>query len=408
MKILMFPISDELGATQCLVKVAEELRALGDEVIFASQGKFTPFIISNGFKVYPVVELSRDIYISYVHNSNLGFHTEASIEYFINEELKLFNKIKPDLIVDIFRPTIYISCKIAHLPRVHIANSILTKYYHGKLSIPETHWLSNIPLHSYLDTWTPTFAGMFYKNWMKPYNKVLKRHNLLPVKHLFDLYEGTQTILMDAKEFATIRNAPNTFHQVGPLVHDITNELPSWYDKLKTNNELVIYVSMGSTGTLIPKIVNDLTVIFKDRKKVQIVANSTLIVPLDAFPQNSNVFIAEFLPAKAILEKSDVIITHGGRGTIYHALQNGVPIIGIPHQAEQEWNLNRVEELGLGIKLSKKKYCRKNLESAINKILSDPKYKINAMRLMERLRRYNGHKSSAKLIHYLYAKRNNN
>jgi UDP:flavonoid glycosyltransferase YjiC (YdhE family) len=103
-------------------------------------------------------------------------------------------------------------------------------------------------------------------------------------------------------------------------------------------------VSMGSTGSW-EKIVFLNDPIFE---RFKIIASgdgcSTLRGP--------NIISRPFLNNVAIMDKIDVLICHGGNGTLYQALSHGVPALCITSNFEQEWNVQRIEELGLGASIN--------------------------------------------------------
>lgn len=98
------------------------------------------------------------------------------------------------------------------------------------------------------------------------------------------------------------------------------------------------------------------------------------------------------------MEKSDIVICHGGNGTIYQAMSKGVSIIGIPTMHDQEFNLDRVVDLGIGIHLSELKFKPIHLVEAVEKILSKKSYKENALKYKNIVKQYNGPSKGAKLI----------
>lgn len=64
-----------------------------------------------------------------------------------------------------------------------------------------------------------------------------------------------------------------------------------------------------------------------------------------------NIRIERFVPQAAILEHCDLVVNHGGSGSVLGALANGVPLITLPMGADQELNAERLTELGAGITL---------------------------------------------------------
>ena len=98
------------------------------------------------------------------------------------------------------------------------------------------------------------------------------------------------------------------------------------------------------------------------------------------------------------MEASDVVVNHGGNGTVYQAILSGTPIVGIPSHVDQELNLQRVEDLGIGVKLSPKNLSTCKLVSALKAVMEDPKYKQNARKLQALAKRYDGARTAAACI----------
>jgi UDP:flavonoid glycosyltransferase YjiC (YdhE family) len=65
---------------------------------------------------------------------------------------------------------------------------------------------------------------------------------------------------------------------------------------------------------------------------------------------------------------------------------------------DQEFNLDRVEALGIGIHLSELKFKPSHLVEAVEKILSQKSYKENALSYKQILEKYNGPQNGAELI----------
>ena len=100
------------------------------------------------------------------------------------------------------------------------------------------------------------------------------------------------------------------------------------------------------------------------------------------------------------MEECDLVVCHGGNGTIYQALQHGKPVIGIPTIPDQKFNMRRVEALGVGKMLSWKDF-NENPESLIELIkfvVKEKSFYQNALKLRDILRNYNAPKTAADII----------
>jgi UDP:flavonoid glycosyltransferase YjiC (YdhE family) len=93
-------------------------------------------------------------------------------------------------------------------------------------------------------------------------------------------------------------------------------------------------------------------------------------------------------------------VCQGGNGTIYQAMSRGLPIIGLPTMLDQVTNLNRVVDLGIGVYLNTHKFKQYQLVKAVEKVLSDKRYKENSHKYRKILERYNAPKKGAELIDF--------
>ena len=75
-------------------------------------------------------------------------------------------------------------------------------------------------------------------------------------------------------------------------------------------------------------------------------------VDIGTLPRPSNVTIAEYVPHTALMEATDVMVTHAGMGSVAHALSVGVPLVCTPMDRDQPLNAQRVESFGAGIALT--------------------------------------------------------
>lgn len=63
---------------------------------------------------------------------------------------------------------------------------------------------------------------------------------------------------------------------------------------------------------------------------------------------HSNVRIERFVRQDLILNSTDLVVNHGGSGSVIGALSHGIPVVVLPLGADQELNGQRVEALGVG------------------------------------------------------------
>jgi MGT family glycosyltransferase len=93
-----------------------------------------------------------------------------------------------------------------------------------------------------------------------------------------------------------------------------------------------------------------------------------------------NVTVVRSAPHREVLARADVVVTHGGHGTVVKALAAGVPLVCIPSGRDQPDNAARVAHRGAGLRLAKSARPRK-IAAAISRILDDHSYRRAAAEL---------------------------
>jgi UDP:flavonoid glycosyltransferase YjiC (YdhE family) len=93
-----------------------------------------------------------------------------------------------------------------------------------------------------------------------------------------------------------------------------------------------------------------------------------------------NVHVESFVPQVDVLGHAALVVTHGGSGTMLGALAAGVPLVVVPLFADQPDNARRVEAVGAGVSTTPDA-----IGSAIETVLSDPKYERAALRMAQEI-----------------------
>ena len=84
-----------------------------------------------------------------------------------------------------------------------------------------------------------------------------------------------------------------------------------------------------------------------------------------------NVHVARFLPQPEVLSRVDVIVHHGGAGTVLGALENGVPQLVLPQGADQPFNADLVARAGAGRRLTNDEQTPGAIGAAVEALLAD-------------------------------------
>ncbi|XP_066260199.1 uncharacterized protein [Euwallacea similis] len=95
----------------------------------------------------------------------------------------------------------------------------------------------------------------------------------------------------------------------------------------------------------------------------------------------SNVFTSKWFTSQPdILHHSNIklFITQGGLQSMQESLHANKPMIGIPFFGDQFGNINRMVQLGYGLKINKYNITEHSIRETVTEIMSNPKYLRNA------------------------------
>jgi UDP:flavonoid glycosyltransferase YjiC (YdhE family) len=92
-------------------------------------------------------------------------------------------------------------------------------------------------------------------------------------------------------------------------------------------------------------------------------------------PQPANVRVARFVPHADVLPHCDLIVSHGGSGSVLGAIAHGLPSVLLPIGADQLDNAARCAELGLGRVLDVATATPAEVGAAAHELLSDPAHR---------------------------------
>ena len=107
------------------------------------------------------------------------------------------------------------------------------------------------------------------------------------------------------------------------------------------------------------------------------------IDPAELGPQPPNIRVYQYVPQGDLLPSCDLVVSHGGSGTVIGALAHGVPSLVIPLGADQPHNAARCAALGVGQVLDPISATAETVRTAASAVLTDPRYR----RAAEEIRR---------------------
>ena len=391
-RILIMPDGNWLSHTTRPLEIAKKLREMGMEVLFASDGEYMKLPRKNGFEVLSTETIDPDRVLKCSRSGRANWYDYDLIKACVKAELDVYEKVNPDLVLGDFRLTLSTSCEISKIPYASLLNAAWTDYYSVRIKAPEHLSIPRVLGKNITNLLVPYIKKFIITYDSRPYNKFRRQNGLRPRKTIWDIWRGDLNLMVDIPEYGPTKNLPENFYYIGPIVWEPDLPPPEWLEKIDPDT-FTIYFTMGSTGY--PQFFEQAINIFGDTE-YQCIMTTAGMVNLKNIPENF--FVTDYAPGSMLMKKSDVVVCQGGNGTIYQAMQSGIPVIGIPTMHDQEFNLDRVTDLGFGIHLSELKFKPIHLEKAIEKVKIQTEFKKNADKLKDIVNRYNAPVTGARLL----------
>ncbi|MCK4810099.1 MAG: glycosyltransferase [Candidatus Omnitrophica bacterium] len=403
--IAMIPNGHILSHLVRLLVIARELRSRGHKVIFAGSGKYMQIAEDEGFDVSLLLEAEHEKLMAAVRKNKINFISFNELEPLVKADIEFYNKVKPDLVLSDGRISAIVSSRIRKVPHGAVVNASSTGY-RAIPYVPLFPFLSKIPFKKnfIFQELNVKIECAVFDLFMRAYTKLSRKYKLTrPVKTSQFLTGSDFTLLPDIPEYFPTCNLPENFHYIGPLPWESKLPPPSWINALKKDSP-VIYITMGSTTPediyqYIQRVFTklDYQVVLTTGGQVRSEIISSMSVP-------GKIFVENYVNGDLVMQKSNVVICHGGNGTIYQAIKNGVPIVGIPTHHDQAYNMKRVENLGIGIKVSYEQFTKAPLSllNDLKRIFSNNSFRETISKYQKIVNAYTPAKTAVNIIEERY------
>ncbi len=340
--ILFFPIETGLAHILRSLSVAEELKRRNHRIFFflprkkhaLFKGTTVPLLNTRSVTNKESIEI-----INILQDPEL-------IADLAKQELKIVRKYKPDAVVVDFRPSALIPPIALNIPTFLIVGSTALPY---GFYLPKFFKAPDILFRMIITPIARFFIGIARNRYfLQPTYKAFQK--FYPHAKLSDLIDRIQYLIVEERSYLSDEKKRSNVHYVGHMTwKGFRHHAPSWLNKISPDGR-TIYVSFGGTGFDKIKLISIAKSLLTKGYRV-IVSSGTIAEPHE-FQKNENLFVAKFLPGKTIAEKVDLVICHGGYGTIIETIIAGKPFVSLPFNPDQLFHSYRLQELGLGICIS--------------------------------------------------------
>lgn len=197
---------------------------------------------------------------------------------------------------------------------------------------------------------------------------------------------------------------PATAHSIRPHTAAPNDAAPEWETHLP--DAPTLYFTLGTifnieSGDLFERVLAGLR-----QLPMNVVATvGREIDPQELGPQPPHVHIARFIPQASLLPHCDLVVSHGGSGSVMGALAHGLPMVLLPMGADQPLNAQRCAALGVAHVLDPLQATSEQVRDAVAGTLADPTYRQAAQRLRDEISALPDARYAVRLLERLLAEK---
>lgn len=401
MRILCIPYSHTFSHLARPLAVGAELLRRGHEVAFAGSSDKLKHAKEAGFAVHPLFEVDPHTLYGNIRAGKLRFVSDSDLEGMVEADLELMRRFRPDVVLTDGRFSAQISSQLLGIRHAAIVNVSSTAYRAQPYipmfdRIPQAVAPDASTLRGWLDVLNLNLEMTVFDTVMSSFSRWTRKHALSRKVTATNCLAGVDlTLMADIPEYFPTRNLPPDHHYVGPITWSLKGPEPVGWNP-GTHGGPCLYVTMGTTG--IPEFFPLLVDLLQREGVGAVISTGGQVKGL--LSPDPAIWIGEFVDGDIVLPQCDVVVCHGGNGTIYQALQHGKPLVGMPSIPDQAFNMRRVEALHVGRTLAWKDFQHRpsSIIDEVRKILDTPDYSAAAAGLQAKLARYDAPVVSADLI----------
>jgi MGT family glycosyltransferase len=210
------------------------------------------------------------------------------------------------------------------------------------------------------------------------------------------IHEGALNLYVypELADYQRVQPLGSSWHRLDSSVRQ-TDEKFVLPKAIATLDGPLIYFSLGSLGSADVPLMQRVIGCLSATPYRYVVSKGPLHSEIELA---ANMAGAEFLPQTSVIPLCDLVITHGGNNTITECLHFGKPAIVLPLFWDQHDNAQRMDELGLGIRLDTYRFTDTEMHDALGRLLNDSALRARLAGAMATIQQRDGVGKAANLI----------
>jgi UDP:flavonoid glycosyltransferase YjiC (YdhE family) len=400
-KILFIVEATSWSQVVRLMVLARGLDPRRYEVHFASAQFDQRLFHGTNFTRWPITSLGPEEAVAAAAFGTRSYD-EATLEQYVAEELRLYEAIRPDLVVSDLRCSTAVSSPTFGVPCATLVSAFWSRcstrdWFPMPDGVPcatlvSAFWsrcstrdwfpmpylpLARLPGASIVEKYLyPIALPMVLRYFAAPVNELCRKYGLRELGDIIDVMTwGDRLLFPDDPLIAPLTHqAPHeTF--LGPILWSPQIPLPAFWDELGRDRPMV-YVTLGSSGVVdaVPPVLEAL-----GGMEVDVVLSTAGRFRPKTIPHN--VRVVEMIPGDLAARKAAVVVCNGGSGPGYQALAEGTPVVGIPSNIEQLLSAIAIRDAGAGLFLRSATVTAAKVRAAVERVMREESFTQTAQRV---------------------------
>ncbi len=340
------------------------------DVHFACDPRYEGLLkVAPHIRYWPIRSIPSEPFVKAIDHGWFDW-AKKDVESYIAQDLELFEKVRPTLVVGDYRLTLPISGAVSGAKVASLTNFHWSPYSLMRVAAPvfpprpiSVRIRGRIE-RAFKPATERTSTGVF--------NSVRDRYGQSELKDFHQLVAmGDYTLYVEPPGFMPAEPLPPNHIFLGPILWSPSVAKPSWWETWNKERPL-IYVTLGSSGAAkqLPAILQHL-----ESFGATIVVATAGRIKLDERP---NVFAADYLPGLELCAQASAVVCNGGSATAYQALSEGAPVVGLWSNLDQFYTMTTLERAGAGVARGAASFDPASFGRALAAILEDPQYRTRA------------------------------
>jgi UDP:flavonoid glycosyltransferase YjiC (YdhE family) len=341
-KILFFPFDLLAHYLRCLV-LANQYDKDEYDVYFLHSESYASFIAAQGYQTFSASTFDAAHVMACAAKFDFSWLEYGVIEKVLKSQISAIEELKPELVIGDVAPTLKMAAEYTNVEYIALMNGYMSPYYAKQRKISRMHpaytLLERIPM-SISERFT--FYGEKLSFWKihMPFKRLRRKYKLSAVSSYLWETQGDQNLICDLPHLFPQKKLPANYKNIGPLIYQTQNTRTADLINQLDDSKQTICLCLGSTGDW------SRLRFFNDPYYAQfnIIAAGDVKRSLSA----AHILSEPFINLPEVLKHTDLLICHGGNGTVNCGLQANVYMLCLTAHFEQEWNVEALESYGLG------------------------------------------------------------